>query len=622
MKLRFSDLWRWEGEISRRTYLIWGILLFALKYNLDRLLLLGIFRRRWSLMNYFDGVAPSFSFSPAEKPGEYALLLAAALPFLWAGVVLSLKRLRSAKLPLWLAVLFVAPVLKWFLFLALLIVPKQEEAVPEGLSSLKRGGLRRWYPKSALGSAAVAAGLSAAQAPIGAWIGAQLLRNYGWALFAGIPFCMGFSAALLHGATQKRNLGESLTVAMLSVVLAGVILFAIAFEGLICILMAAPLAIALAVIGAFAGHVIQATAWHEIPPRIYCLPWLAIPLMLATEHFSLRPPALLRVTSSVEVRAPPEKVWQYVVSFTHLPPPTESLFKLGIAYPICAEIQGHGPGAVRRCVFSTGPFVEPIEVWDAPRLLKFSVTQNPAPMEEWTPYQKIHPPHLNGFLVSRQGQFLLTALPAGRTRLEGTTWYRHTMGPSQYWGIWSDYIIHKIHRRVLLHVKNLAEQDGAEKVKVASVEPQPEFPTEAGGTSKGGIGKAVFKGAALAQLGIAVLNLFLVRLLKWEEEVKRMPLLLREVFYVHAWFISITLGVFAVLSWRFAGEMAGGNEVCRWLAGGIGIFWAIRTVLQMTWYSSSHWRGQIGRTAVHVILLLLYGGFSTTYLCAALGRSL
>jgi hypothetical protein len=58
-----------------------------------------------------------------------------------------------------------------------------------------------------------------------------------------------------------------------------------------------------------------------------------------------------------------------------------------------------------------------------------------------------------------QGQFQLTPLPGGRTRLNGTTWYHHTMWPVKYWQIWSDQIIHAIHRRVLHHVKELAEGD-------------------------------------------------------------------------------------------------------------------------------------------------------------------
>ncbi len=123
---------------------------------------------------------------------------------------------------------------------------------------------------------------------------------------------------------------------------------------------------------------------------------------------------------------------------------------------------------------------------------------------------------------------------------------------------------------------------------------------------------------AVAQMAIATLNLFLVPLLKWREDLARMPLLLREVFQVHAWFISITLGIFAAMTWRFAAEMAGGaSPMCQWLAAGIGLFWAIRTVLQAAYYSSSHWRGQSGRTLAHIGLLIVYGGFAAVYLWTA-----
>jgi hypothetical protein len=122
--------------------------------------------------------------------------------------------------------------------------------------------------------------------------------------------------------------------------------------------------------------------------------------------------------------------------------------------------------------------------------------------------------------------------------------------------------------------------------------------------------------AASGQLAIAILNLFLVRLLNWNEDVARLPLLMREVFHVHCWFISVTLALFGVMTWRFAAEMSM-NPACRWLAAGIGFFWALRTVLQTTYYSSSHWRGQTGRTAIHIMLLLIYGGFAAVYLTAA-----
>lgn len=131
--------------------------------------------------------------------------------------------------------------------------------------------------------------------------------------------------------------------------------------------------------------------------------------------------------------------------------------RTGIAYPQRATLVGHGVGAVRRCEFSTGSFVEPIQVWDEPRLLRFTVTGNPAAMEELTPYHHIETAHLKGYFVSHQGQFELTRLSGNRTRLTGTTWYTDRVWPSRYWQLWSDYIIHRIHMRVLEHIQREAE---------------------------------------------------------------------------------------------------------------------------------------------------------------------
>jgi hypothetical protein len=78
-------------------------------------------------------------------------------------------------------------------------------------------------------------------------------------------------------------------------------------------------------------------------------------------------------------------------------------------------------------------------------------------MREWNPLGEIHPPHLDRFLVAHRGEFRLTELPGGRTLLQGTTWYEHNLWPAGYWRLWSDPIIHQIHRRVLEHIKRAAE---------------------------------------------------------------------------------------------------------------------------------------------------------------------
>src|SRR5947209_4392095 len=186
---------------------------------------------------------------------------------------------------------------------------------------------------------------------------------------------------------------------------------------------------------------------------------LLIPASFGIEHAAALQPPTSEVLTAIEVNAPPEKVWNQVVAFAEIPPPKELLFRAGIAYPIRAEISGRGVGAVRHCVFSTGAFVEPIEVWDEPRLLRFGVTAEPPAMRELSPYPGLHPPHLDNYFSSKRGQFLLIPLANGRTRLEGTTWYTNRFWPQAYWQLWSDTIIHRIHMRVLEHVKARSESD-------------------------------------------------------------------------------------------------------------------------------------------------------------------
>lgn len=126
--------------------------------------------------------------------------------------------------------------------------------------------------------------------------------------------------------------------------------------------------------------------------------------------------------------------------------------------------------------------------------------------------------------------------------------------------------------------------------------------------------------AAAVQLGVAVLNLFLIRIMNWEPDLARAPLLIREVFHIHVHFISITLAIFGVLTWRFAADFArGANPLGVWMAIGIALFWGARSIMQWLHYSAEHWRGNPGRTAINWALFLGYGAIATTYAAAATG---
>lgn len=462
MKITFADLWRPSGTIDRRTYALVGVFGFALKHNLDRLVAAYGFHRPWTLVNYWVPVRDVARITEL-RDGEavfLATMVALALPFIWVGVALTAKRLRSAGLSAQLLALFFVPFLNLLFFLFLCLAPERDLLPAERAESNRKSPwLMRMLPESALGSAAVSLLLTV---PIGvglAVLGSQLLMNYGWGLFVALPFTIGFAAAMIYGMRQPRSPRGCVWVAVLSVALLGAALLALAFEGLICVIMAAPIAVPLAAFGGLCAYRVQRRPkFHRDAPVFLSALLIFVPGIEWAEHVVAAAPPIFVVRSAIDVHAPPDEVWRAVVAFSEIPLPTEWIFRAGVAYPIRAEMMGTGAGAERHCVFSTGAFVEPIQIWDEPHRLKFSVTSNPPPMDEWTPYSHIDPPHLHGFLESNGGQFLLTPLPDGGTRLEGTTWYHHRLWPAAYWQLWSDAIIHRIHMRVLTHIRDEVER--------------------------------------------------------------------------------------------------------------------------------------------------------------------
>jgi hypothetical protein len=292
-------------------------------------------------------------------------------------------------------------------------------------------------------------GLLAAIVLLAGSVGLMSSGLYGLTIFLLVPMLAGALANLVF---PRASAGGAAGSGLLTAGLGLGLFLLLGFDGLICIVMAAPIALPLGALGGLCGYMIarRFVSAHNLMALALLPPASVLHDVNATSP-------VFEVRTSLEINAPPHAVWKHVVTFAQLPEPQEWYFRTGIAYPKRARIEGSGVGAVRYCEFSTGAFVEPITMWDEARLLAFRVTENPPPMHEWSPYAKVAPKHLDGYMVSERGQFRLTPLEGGRTLLEGTTWYRHGLWPAQYWRWWSDAIIHRIHLRVLRHVRDLAE---------------------------------------------------------------------------------------------------------------------------------------------------------------------
>lgn len=465
-------------RIGRGPYIALGLGLALFKIGLDQVASRSLRGEPWSPWNYlvwpFDALTQSLVVD-AQPDMAFALaMLAIAVPFAVVGLTLTAFRLRDAGFAPIVAFFFLIPFANIAVILLACAAPRRagepatppppeipREAVEAVIASLPR-------PSSVV---LVAASFAGAFAMFLGGASAIFVQAFGFAVFFLAPALGGAVASALVGLDGCGGAGRGLLAATLVPLWFAIAIVLIGFDGLVCVLMATPLMLPLVLAGGAFGLLIQAAVVEASRQgRRSTLP-LAIaigasaasglaPVVERALPYADRPP-LRSVVTEVVVDAPIDAVWAQVVAFPAIAPPRDWLFRLGIAYPTHATIAPNeegvlGPGAVRECVFSTGPFIEPITAWEPPHRLAFDVSEQPAPMRELSPWE-IHPDHLDGHLASRRGEFLLEALPDGRTRLVGTTWYEVRMWPQLWWGGLSDAIIHRIHRRVLEHVRDEAE---------------------------------------------------------------------------------------------------------------------------------------------------------------------
>ncbi|MFC6644053.1 DUF805 domain-containing protein [Granulicella cerasi] len=459
MKSLLGYLFQFEGRVSRIQYFCTAIVLAVVKYAID-FTIASHATIPWPPYVYVLPVRSFTAFGFGQQhPHTYLLLWLLTIPFFFSGVGLTIRRLRDAGYRLAWAAFFFLPVFNFLMFLVLSLAPTASD---EEIRWREEGDkdddvLRPDAP--ILGVViAVVVGLGLV------YFSANFLMQYAWGLFLGVPYVIGFIASWFMNARIVRSKADTVGVSVIAPLIVGLCLLGFRFEGMICLAMAIPLAIPLSIAGALTARTCLANRARLLRSRTNLTACVALlPFLMLLEHHSNLEPPTRPVVSSIIVNAPVDAVWRNVIAFPPLAPPKELLFHTGIAYPIGATITGRGPGAIRRCRFSTGDFVEPITTWDENHLLAFSVAAQPPALDEITlGTGPIRTPHLElNYLRSRHGQFRLVALDANHTLLEGTTWYQDYFWPQTYWRAWSDMIIHRIHLRVLEHVKANAERESA-----------------------------------------------------------------------------------------------------------------------------------------------------------------
>jgi uncharacterized membrane protein YhaH (DUF805 family) len=440
--------WTFDEPVNASAYRRHGLGLTAVKFAGDAALVFAATGQVWTPLDYPHSLATLFSTTWSAAPAWLVPALAVwTLPFLWAGITLTVRRSVDSGWPAWYAFAFFVPYLNY----ALIVVLCLRRTRTAGVAAIGQPRLASSFARHA--STAIAGGVAIGMAMI--VLALPLSQHYGLALLFLTPFLMGAITGFLLNRDYHADGFETIWATLGTFALTGFATFATATDGAICILMAMPVVVPIGFFGAQCGREIARSNRRDPKPVLFAV--VMLPLALTLEPAGAAGRILHEVRSAVDIAASPDVVWRHMIAFRPIAEPRDLVFRSGIAYPRSAHIEGAGVGAVRYCVFSTGAFVEPITGWEPGRRLTFDVTQAPPPLRELSIYSNVAPPHLNGYLRPRRGEFRLVKLDDGLTRLEGSTWYEIEMAPEGYWQLWSDYLIARIHRRVLDHIKRESE---------------------------------------------------------------------------------------------------------------------------------------------------------------------
>jgi hypothetical protein len=122
--------------------------------------------------------------------------------------------------------------------------------------------------------------------------------------------------------------------------------------------------------------------------------------------------------------------------------------------------------------------------------------------------------------------------------------------------------------------------------------------------------------AGILQILLSLAHFGFARRLPWREELQRVSLFTRQVFWVHAGFLMFVLAWLGGLSLFETDALVEGGPLSRAVLGGLAAFWTGRWLCQFFVYRPDLWRGNAFRTVAHALFALLWTFLAAVYAAA------
>lgn len=118
-------------------------------------------------------------------------------------------------------------------------------------------------------------------------------------------------------------------------------------------------------------------------------------------------------------------------------------------------------------------------------------------------------------------------------------------------------------------------------------------------------------GLSLMTLGVA--HAFFDKRFHWREEMARVSLLNRQIFFVHTFFIALMLVLLGSLSLFGTAALVERSRLGQLFLGDVTLFWSCRWFCQFVVYDAAIWRGKRFETLGHIAFSGLWTYYVVVY---------
>lgn len=282
-----------------------------------------------------------------------------------------------------------------------------------------------------------------------------------------VPFALGAVTAFFAPRVSRfRWFGFVLLPIVPCTLLMGAVLL-LAWEGMICIALAAPIFLAMAMLGGVAMGVFIVRdergggryGHSSIGAVALCV---VLPFLMAPAEARVAVPESTRVVlTSIAIDAAAAAVWRQIVRVPAIGESEQpgSLFhRIGIPRPVEATLSHEGVGGVRRARFDSGiEFDETVTEWTEGRGFAFDIRVEPDSIGATLDR---HVRVGGEYFDVLEGRFRIEPAERGVV-LHLTSRHRLNTRFNAYAGLWTDAIMRDIHRTVCAVVKRRSEAAAA-----------------------------------------------------------------------------------------------------------------------------------------------------------------